>query len=236
MKILPCQHCGAPFPHLTLSVEDIARAVSAFRDSGTSLAKAEIRAAANCEPGEAALWLAHRQACHASWTFYADDQRVLTAVNQAFMDVAKPEHFTNFTHCGECKEHDDTLRLNTRETISLEAIGNSGWDPMNFSSADGIAYYFPAMARFSLLDQSFSNAGWYGDQLIWHLSRDGFLYEWCNDSQRAAVHTLLRHLLTARRELLVRHSCVEEVKAALDQWSKGQAHSDDSTHQTPHGY
>ena len=38
-----------------------------------------------------------------------DTQTIDEAV-QIFGKVARPEHFTDFTHCSECAEHDSTLR------------------------------------------------------------------------------------------------------------------------------
>ena len=102
----------------------------------------------------------------------------------------------NFLHCEECAEHDQLLRDRTRETLTIEDVGNVGWDPLCFSSAAGIAYYFPKLARLAISPPT-DQYGWYGDQLLFHLTyggTDNRFLQFCNAQQRRAVGQLLRHL------------------------------------------
>jgi hypothetical protein len=78
------------------------------------------------------------------------DREVLAAINAAFGDVPKPDHFTNYTHCEECAEHDETLRTHDRDTPLVSHVDNPGWDPLCFTSPHGKAYYMPALAKFAL--------------------------------------------------------------------------------------
>jgi hypothetical protein len=88
---------------------------------------------------------------------------------ELFGDVPRPEHFTNYTHCCECAEHDETLRSETLETLSYDNV-RPGWDPLCFISPEGFQYYFPALVRLSL-----EGAGdtYFIDLLIFHLELDG---------------------------------------------------------------
>ena len=107
----------------------------------------------------------------------------------------KPEHFTDFNHCCECAEHDETLRSHDVETIGLSELGNAGWDPLCFCSAAGLRYYFPALVRLSLqsVDDDF-----YFEQLLFHLE-----YEWeqnrlltgCNRHERQFVADFIAHMI-----------------------------------------
>jgi hypothetical protein len=111
------------------------------------------------------------------------DDKVLAAVDEAFGAANRPEHFTNFAHCCECAEHDDLLREKTRETITIKDVGNPGWDPLCFTSPDGIAYYFPALTRLALAEPTY-DYGWYGNQLLFHLYsgfRENNFYKFCNE-------------------------------------------------------
>jgi len=65
-------------------------------------------------------------------------------------NVPKPEHFTNYRHCCECAEHDETLLAQDVNSIGIEQLGNPGWDPLCFASPDGFLYYFPALIRITL--------------------------------------------------------------------------------------
>jgi hypothetical protein len=48
------------------------------------------------------------------------DADVIARIDEAFGLVERPEHFTNFTHCCECAEHDGLLRSRDRETLRTE--------------------------------------------------------------------------------------------------------------------
>jgi len=73
------------------------------------------------------------------------DEQVLSEIDAAFYSVEKPEHFMDYTHCEECAEHDQLLRERDRETLRIEDVGNICWQPISFSSVQGIAYYMPAL-------------------------------------------------------------------------------------------
>ena len=55
---------------------------------------------------------------------------------KAFLAEPLPDHFTDYTHCCECAEHDELLRARDRETLALEDVGNAGWDPICFVTAE----------------------------------------------------------------------------------------------------
>jgi len=99
----------------------------------------------------------------------------------------KPEHFGNYKHCGECEEHDDTLRRSDVFSIGLDELGSPGWDPMCFSKPAGKIYYMPAMIKLAVdtIDSDF-----YLSQLLFHLEGDGEgneLFKACNSEQRQFI-------------------------------------------------
>jgi hypothetical protein len=75
------------------------------------------------------------------------EAELLGLVDRAFRSSPRPAHFTNFDHCGECAEHDELLRSRDRDTLTLDDVGNAGWDPLSFTSSAGVAYYMPALVR-----------------------------------------------------------------------------------------
>ena len=149
------------------------------------------------------------------------DAEVLAAVDAAFGAVRKPHHFTNYQHCEECAEHDETLRSHDRDTLRVEHVNNPGWNPMCFCSVEGTAYYMPTLARFALAPPA-HEYDWYGDQLLFHLAGDGAnnsFYEHCNAAQRQAVAGLLAHFVEARPVQVEQSLSTDELLRTHERWS-----------------
>jgi len=149
------------------------------------------------------------------------DADIIGLVDEAFEEVSKPEHFTNFLHCQECAEHDATLREHDRETLRREHVNKPGWDPLCFCSAHGKAYYMPSLVRFSLAEPG-PGGSQYWEQLLFHLEADGpnnELITFCDQHQRNAVAAFLAHLLEARTETVEASSSLEELLRVHGYWS-----------------
>lgn len=151
------------------------------------------------------------------------DADQIRQIDAAFAAVERPEHFTDFTHCCECSEHDELLRSRDRDSLQLADVGNAGWDPLCFCSAQGIAYWLPALVRFALRAED-STQDWYGDQLVFHLSYGGAenrLLQWCNDQQRLAIARLIGHLIETRSATIDRYGLSERFCDCHGLWSQG---------------
>jgi len=149
------------------------------------------------------------------------DAEILVQLDAAFGIVARPEHFTDYRHCCECAEHDELLRSRDRETLRISDVGNPGWDPLCFAFPQGIAYYFPALARLALSSPIYA-CEWYADQLLFHLysgCRDNGFFQYCNRAQRAAVAGLLEHLIESRADLVETHASTDELLRCWELWS-----------------
>lgn len=149
------------------------------------------------------------------------DSEMLSVIDAAFSSSKRPDHFTRFDHCQECKEYDDLLRSKDRETLRIDDVGTVGNDPICACLPEGIAYYMPALARFALSAPTY-DYGWYGDLLIFHLYSGGaynsFLLH-CNSQQRRAVAALLAHLVETRSNLQERITNDDEFLRAHEIWS-----------------
>jgi len=140
------------------------------------------------------------------------DKQLLALVDAAFAAATRPEHFTDFRHCCECAEHDALLRSRDRDSLRIDDVGHPGWDPLCFCSAEGIAYFFPALARLALAAPS-PRHGWYGEQLLFHLGYgfgDNRFLLCCGTAQRQAVAALLGHLIESRAALIDAGGCADE--------------------------
>jgi hypothetical protein len=112
-------------------------------------------------------------------------------------NVPKPVHFCNDQHGDECSEHNQTLSAYDVDSIGLQQLGNPGWDPLCFSSPEGLLYYLPAMIRLTL-DSTDSPQETYLDQMLFHLIRDGLgnqLVSACSNEQRKFVASFLEYLM-----------------------------------------
>jgi len=149
------------------------------------------------------------------------DTPLLERIDAAFAGVDRPEHFTDHRHCSECAEHDETLRSHDRHSLGQRHVGNPSWDPLCFCSAQGQAYYLPALARFALAPPD-PQYGWYGEQLLFHLTSGGernALYLHCTPDQRAAIAALLAHLVESRAALVDAHRAQDDLLRAWELWS-----------------
>ncbi|MFB8828588.1 hypothetical protein ACE0DR_02665 [Azotobacter sp. CWF10] len=150
------------------------------------------------------------------------DADILAQIDAAFADVGKPEHFTDYRHCCECAEHDETLLSHDRDSLELRHVGNPGWDPLCFSSAQGLAYYLPTLVHFaprpaeprarlvwrSAAVSSFSCGGAW-NRLCCH----------CSPEQRGAIAALLAHLVETRAAEVDGHPGEDVLLQACALWS-----------------
>src|SRR5262245_20157123 len=123
------------------------------------------------------------------------ETELIERVRRACAEVSRPDHFTDYTHCCECAEHDATLQGASPERIGLAELGNPGWDPICFITPVGYRYYLPALARLALG----RGQEYYLDQFLFHLTTPGRA-ECLTPEQRAALSALLQHIHGAMRE------------------------------------
>lgn len=116
---------------------------------------------------------------------------------ELFGNTPRPEHFTDYRHCCECAEHDETLRRESIETLSYESV-RPGWDPFCFISPEGFQYYFPALVRLALEG---TGENYFIDSLVFHLELDGkgnARFRKFTSGQRAYVVRLLHYFVETR--------------------------------------
>ena len=149
------------------------------------------------------------------------DTAVLASIDNAFGTIQRPEHFTNFAHCDECAEHDARLQARDCETLRIEDVNAPGNDPLSFCSPQGIAYFFPALARFALAEPSTDN-DWYADQLLFHLY-SGFghnaFFGYCSADQRQAIAQLLAYLISTKADFIDQCGSADEFLRCYELWS-----------------
>ncbi len=137
-----------------------------------------------------------------------------------FGDVPRPDNFTDFEHCCECAEHDETLQAHTPDTIGYAELGTPGWDPVCFATPEAYKYYFPAFVRLALEG---SDDTYYLDQFLFHLTYDGPRNEhWRSFTapQRKYVENLLAHLFETKAEEIDWNFDADDLLRAIELWSQ----------------
>ncbi len=146
---------------------------------------------------------------------------VLKLIDQYFSAVARPQRFTNVHHCSECRAHDDELSVRPRMELRRSDLGGPGWDPINFTSPQGVAYLMPALARYAMAPDFWPNLGWYADQMALHLVLDGNnnrLVTFCSPEQRTAISLMISWMIENRAGDLDRYALEDQWLRAFDVW------------------
>ena len=113
----------------------------------------------------------------------------LPQIESLFASAPRPHRFVDSDHCSECAEHDETLQAHTPHTISLEELGNPGWDPVCFiESIDGFRYYMPAFVRLACG----KGDEYYLSQFLFHLNQERI--HALSHSEREAIAVFLEEL------------------------------------------
>jgi len=140
---------------------------------------------------------------------------------QRLFRMPKPEHFTNYRHCCECAEHDETLVAYDVNSIGIEQLGNPGWDPLCFASVEGLLYYLPALIRLTLdtIDKPQES---YLDQLLFHLRYDGKdnrIVRSCSPEQRACIAGFLEYLIDQYSAAIDECTYADDLLKVYEIWS-----------------
>lgn len=137
-----------------------------------------------------------------------------------YFKVKKPEHFTNYQHCCECFDHDQTLLTHNVKSIGWDELGNAGWDPLCYVTPQGFIYYFPALVRLCLESDE---TNYYLSQFLFHLICDGYknqFVEVFNLQQRQFVVDFLTYLIESKAELIEQYGDTDNLFLAIDIWMK----------------
>lgn len=134
--------------------------------------------------------------------------------------VTRPEHFTNFKHCCECFEHDETLRQYTVDSIGIEQLGNPGWDPITFASIEGKKYFLPALIRITLETME---SEFYLEQLLVILEADGDdneFFQSCNSKQRDFITEFIEYIVNNYASYIDSSVETDKLLRVHEIWSK----------------
>jgi len=143
-------------------------------------------------------------------------------MRKIFVDAPRPEHFTNYLHCEECREHDDLLRSKDVGSLSFKDIGNSGWSPVPFMTEEAMRYYFPPLVRVALDPELKGSPVNFLSILFFNLGHDNLKkFVLFNNEERKAVLALLNHLKGSLSERFgYDEDDSKELAPLIEKWTK----------------
>jgi hypothetical protein len=189
-----CEHCGENAPAVKMTDVAWAAVKRCLSGGSPTLAAAELVSLKLANKAEAERCISHFRNCVFSWPLDESVKDAIHQIDKAFLGIEKPDHFTNYTHCSECREHDDVFRSKTVKTIRRRDLGNTGYSPTTFLTTVGLAYYLPALARFAVILELSENQDPYVIMLVQKLGgKTGSEFrECCNSAQRDAITRVIK--------------------------------------------
>jgi len=135
-----------------------------------------------------------------------------------FSSITRPDNFTNFQHCAECKEHNETLLAYEPRSITRKALGTMGWDPITFTSDHGFKYFLPGLIRVVLTESGNNN---YYEQFLWHTIGEGNYdrIKTFTNEERKVVLKALQFLLDNKAEEIEFECLEEDILNAIEKWT-----------------
>ena len=74
-------------------------------------------------------------------------------INNAYKEFSffeRPMHFTDYKHCEECEDHDETMRSCNLRDIGAKEVGNPGWSPLPLLTEHALGYVMPRLIEMAL--------------------------------------------------------------------------------------
>jgi len=148
-----------------------------------------------------------------------ENDKIIDRAFALFQNVERPAHFTDFTHCCECQEHDEVLLASTPATISRSDLGTMAWDPITFTTGAGFRYYIPGLIRVVLTETGDSS---YYDQFLWHMASLEQVKERCpdiTDEECEIISETLEYLLNHRTTEIDEECLADTLLSTVEWWS-----------------
>ena len=98
-------------------------------------------------------------------------EAIIDDIREIFAEEIRPEHFTDYAHCEECADHNETLKKYDRYALPFEELNNPGWDPICFVKPDAFRYLFPRLCELAYGE----GEQYYLDQFLFHLENNASL-------------------------------------------------------------
>lgn len=127
----------------------------------------------------------------------------------------RPNFFTEENPLLESFDHNETLLKFNVDSITIEELGNQGWDPICFINDEGYLYYFPAFIRLCV---NSNEEDYYIGQFLFHITYEGLENERVrlfNKDQKFFFKKFLIYLYNEKTDLIQLYGDEDYIENAL---------------------
>jgi hypothetical protein len=146
--------------------------------------------------------------------------QVIEKLYKEFSVYKRPAHFTDYKHCDECEEHDETMRRATLETLCSEHLGCIGYAPFSFLTEEGFAHYLLRIIELAAIGE----LNKFGEPFVLQVAlqlcptNNYDRFSRYTKSQCKAVYDALCHTNATQYEALSEYCYISDMENAIEYW------------------
>lgn len=147
-------------------------------------------------------------------------EKIIKDAYRAFSSFSRPKHFTNYKHCEECAEHDETMRSCSLSELGLRQVGNVGWSPIPFLTEQAYGYVMPRLLELALTNGTNAQEEHFIFQYLLALTPEpknrnlGYF----SPEQATVVLESLYYIRGHMAEVVENECCKNDLTAAIAKW------------------
>jgi len=155
---------------------------------------------------------------------------IIEDLYQCFSDYPRPENFTNFEHCNECLEHNETMKSASLDNLSGLHVGTTGWSPLGFLTEEAYGHCMPRFWELALTGEKNEH----GESVLSVLLTDLGIsisddrFRGYSRNQCEAVVAALEFALERHRSSVVEEFIQSDLERAIRNWKKRVRHASDT--------
>lgn len=151
-----------------------------------------------------------------------DTAEIIKQSYDAFSSFKRPKHFTNYKHCEECAEHDETMLSCQLSNLGPNEVGQPCWSPLPFLTEKALGYVMPRLIELAVSNSPNKD----GDSFIFDFlltitpNKKHDRFASYNKDQCDCIRNALQYIYTDLHDVSVEGCFEEELKNAIKLWGK----------------
>ncbi|MBB3167296.1 DUF6714 family protein [Simiduia aestuariiviva] len=139
-----------------------------------------------------------------------------------FSCYPRPLNFTDYKHCPECEDHNETMKSATLATLESKHLGCVGYSPWCFLTEEGFAHYIPRILELAITGKGNAHGELFLDDILYVLAPkpEHDRFQRYTKHQCMAVFQALLYANKNFREQLVECFSHDDMDSALEYWSQ----------------
>lgn len=144
----------------------------------------------------------------------------IKALYEEFSVYERPEHFTDYKHCDECEEHNNTMKSASLDTLCSEHLGCIGYAPFSFLTEHALAYYLPRIIELASIGELNIHGEPFVLQVVLQLypTNNYDRFTRYTKSQCHAVYEALCYTNATQYDVLREYHYDSDMEAAIQYW------------------